>query len=255
MEIIQAEELSSNEMIDIILQDQSLYAKVLRIANSAFYGSCGKVSTLSRAMVTIGLREVQNICLCALLTEHFINRHIDSKAQRQLWQHAFVTAKIARSMAQKRPWINDEEAYAIGLLHDIGRAALLYYFYDDYAKIRELARCLKVPGYLAEWQYGITHTEVGKWLAMKWHFPKLYQSVIEFHHTPWTSPAFQKEAMLIHLADILAHQQDYPELAAAEPSLECRRQLYIPEEEWQGYSEQLHKFWEEAASLWQMLRR
>jgi HD-like signal output (HDOD) protein len=254
MQFIQDGDASVDEFVSTILHDQALSAKLLRVANSAYYGLCGKVSTLSRAVMAIGLGEVRNICLCAILMEHFSNHGVDEKDQKKLWEHALATARFAHTIAQQRPWVYKEEAYLLGLLHDFGRLVILFYFNEHYRRIQELATLVKIPFFMAEWQYGITHTQVGKWLARKWHFPKVYENVLEYHHFPWKSPTFPKETKLIYLADILSNYPEYPEFAASEATLQCCKELYIPEDEWHGHCDRVASVWEQVDSLWRMLK-
>jgi HD-like signal output (HDOD) protein len=254
MEFIRNDDATVDEFVSAILRDQALSAKLLRIANSAYFGLCGKVSTLSRAVMAIGFREVRNLCLCAVLLDHFPTDQIDEEARKKLWEHAFATARFANVIAHQRPWMNKEEAYILGLLHDFGRLVILYYFNEHYCRIKELANLVKIPFFMAEWQYGITHTQVGKWLSKKWHFPKIYECVLEYHHFPWKSPTFQKETKLIYLADVLANYLEYPELAVSDATMQCCKELYIPEEEWQGYCDRVMGVWEQVNSLWRILK-
>jgi HD-like signal output (HDOD) protein len=254
MEIIQNDEASTGELESVILQDQALSAKVLRVANSAYYGFCGRITTISRAIVTIGFHEVQNICLCALLLEQFLSNRADREAQRHLWQHAFTTATLARSIAQQRPWMNRDEAYIVGLLHDLGRIVLMVHSSEEYHRIEQLRVQRNIPAYLAEKKLGITHTKVGKWLAIKWHLPELYQNVMEFHHDPSYSQSSQKETALIYLADLLAHFAECPERTIDEGIQESCEQLYIREDQWQCYCDHAKTVWEQSNLLWAILR-
>jgi HD-like signal output (HDOD) protein len=254
METIQNDKSSAAALEAVILRDQALTAKVLRAANSAYYGHRGQISTISRALVTVGFHEVQRICLCALLMEHFCGAKPDQEIQQALWKHAFATARLASNVAQKRPWMSQEEAYVAGLLHDLGRMVLFHCFYAQYVHIQDLANTLKIPFSWAEWQYGITHTQVGKWLAVRWNFPKLIEHVLTFHHIPWKSPLFRKEIRLIYLADVLAHYREYPELATAEPTRTCCKQLYIGDEEWQNHCDRVATVWDEVDAFWRMLK-
>jgi HD-like signal output (HDOD) protein len=254
LEIIQNDEASTGELESVILQDQALAAKVLRVANSAYYGFCGRIITISRAIVTIGYHEVQNLSLCALLLEQFLDKKADQDAQRLLWQHAFTTAKLARGIAQQRPWMNRDEAYIVGLLHDLGRMVLMVHSSEEYHRIEALRVERNIPTYLAEKELGITHTKVGKWLAIKWHLPDLYHNVMEFHHDPSDSQGSQKETTLIYLADILAHFAESPERTIDEDIREACEQLYIRENQWQGYCDQALTVWEESNALWGVLR-
>ncbi len=255
LEAIQNETTSAGDLEKLILHDQALAAKVLQVANSAYYGRCGKIITISRAVVTLGFHEVQNICLCALLMEHFHIRGDTQREQELMWQHSFAAAALARGLAQWRPWINNEEAYVLGLLHDLGRMVLMIHLPEDYSQIRTMAREQRIPDYLAEEKYGMPHTLVGKWLATKWHLPSVYQKVMEYHHRPLDAPESHKEVKLIFLADVLAHAQDHPGVSDDELVKDCCSQLYISADEWLSFHEKSENIRKEAIALWNVLKK
>ncbi len=254
LDIIQQEKSSANNLEDVILRDQAVTAKVLRAANSAYYGFCGKVTTVSRAVVAIGFHEVQNICLCALLMQNFHSDAVNQQEQMQLWQHSFATGGLARSIAQLRPWIQAEESYVLGLLHDLGRMVLMFYFLDDYHQIHRLASESSVSSYVAEERHGMPHTLIGKWLAIKWHLPTVYQVVMEYHHAPLSAPESQKEVSLIYLANVLAYAEDSNNQPNQDHVNECCDQLYISKDEWQYLGEKAVVIRNESANMWNMLK-
>jgi HD-like signal output (HDOD) protein len=255
MEIMHSEIASAKELESLIKYDQSLSAKILRIANSAFYGMRSQVTTLSRAIMTIGYIKARNLCLCTLLMEYFADKRSINHLQRELyWKHAFATARIAAEMANKRPWVSKEEAYILGLLHDLGRIIMAIHFQEHYRAIRNLAENRKLPMWFAEIQYGLTHTEIGRWAAVKWAFPEVFQKVMEFHHMPERSATFGPEARLICLADTLAHSRELVEFPRDEHTLSCCKALYISEDEWNDYQHGLNAVWLEVDQLWELLK-
>jgi putative nucleotidyltransferase with HDIG domain len=177
-----------------------------------------------------------------------------SPAQRALlWKHAFATSKIASEMAKRRPWISKEEAAVLGLIHDIGQMVMLMYFREQFEAAVEIAAKRKVPLWCVETQAGVTHTQLGKYLASRWAFPDAFKSVIEFHHFPEKSKSFKAEVKLIHLANVLCNSREYPELLSDEATLSCCRDLYISEDEWQEYQDGLSRVWTEVDQLWNLL--
>lgn len=254
LEILSGEIVSASDLECFIKYDQALSAKLLRLANSAYYGFRGKVETLSRAIMIVGFQRVRSICLYMLLMELCADNQTMALVQREtLWKHSFVTAKIAAKIAMQRPWISKEQAYVLGLFHDLGRTIMAGNFKEHYHSIQNLARSRKVPIWCAELQYGLTHTQVGKWTAIKWAFPEMFQRVIEFHHEPEKSPSFAPEVTMIALANILANSKDYPEYVHDETTLAYCNDLYISEDEWEGYQEGLDKIWVETDQLWKLL--
>lgn len=254
IEIIHNEVESPEELESIIRYDQSLAAKVLRVANSTYYGYRGKVRTISKAITIVGMNQVKSICLCSLLMSMLASGPELGDADREhLWKHAFTTSKIAAEMSKKRPWMNSEEASILGLVHDIGRLVMAMYFNEQYRAIMEIASKRKTPSWCVEMQLGLTHTQLGKYLASRWVFPDLFRAVIEFHHSPDNSKSFKTEVRLIYLANVLSNSNEYPELLTDEATLSYCRDLYISEEEWQEYQDSLALIRPEVDQLWNLL--
>ncbi|MHC1730180.1 MAG: HDOD domain-containing protein [Syntrophobacteraceae bacterium] len=254
IEIIYSEIDSPRELESIICYDQSLATKVLRIANSTYYGYRGGVKTLSKAIVVIGLDRVKSICLCTLLVNLVANGAFISRFHRELlWKHAFSTSVIASEMTKKRRWISREEASVLGLVHDMGQMVLAVHFNEQFSAIMETAVRNKIPPWCVESQYGLAHTQLGKYLASRWAFPAVFQSVIEFHHCPVRSESFKTEVGLIFLANILSNSREYPELVKDEATLSVCREMYISEDEWQEHQDNLIHVWPIVDQLWSLL--
>ncbi|MGV8074839.1 MAG: HDOD domain-containing protein [Syntrophobacteraceae bacterium] len=255
VEIISNDQISYQEMEDVILYDQSLTARILRIANSSFYGGRGKIQSISKASLILGFDQVKAICLCWLLMQMCMGSYTISPVLReQLWKHSFATARIAGHMAENRPWINREKAYILGLLHDCGRVVMATYLGDHFEAISSLAESRKVPIWDAELQYGISHAMLGRWIAVKWGMPEDIQQVMEFHHTPGKSLSFKSEVRLIYLANILANSKEYPEYLNDPVTVSCCRDLFIHEDEWESYCDDLERIWAEVDQFWILLR-
>ncbi len=254
LEILSGEIVSANDLENFIKYDQALSAKILSLANSAYYGFRGEVETLPRAVMVIGFHRARSICLYMLLMELCSEEQtLKVSLREELWKHSFATAKIAAQIAAHRPWISKEHAYVLGLIHDLGRTIMATDFMEHFQTIRNLATVHKMPFWCAELQYGLTHMQIGKCAAIKWAFPEMFQRVIEFHHTPEKSPSFVPEVTMIALADILANSNGYPELVHDELALSYCSDLYIPEEEWEGHLDGLGRIWVETDQLWTLL--
>ncbi len=255
IEIIHSEIDSPGELESIIGYDPSLAAKVVRIGNSTYYGYRKIVNTLSKAITVIGVNQVKSICICTLLMNLLSNGRVISPAHREmLWKHSFACSKIAAGITKKRPWINGDEAAVLGLIHDLGWIVMAMHFNEQFNAIWETAARRNVPPWCIEMQYGLAHTQLGKYLASRWAFPDEFGAVIEFHHCPEKSKSFRTEVVLIHLANVLSHSREYPELVNDEFTLSHCRELYISEEEWQEFQESVRDIWPEIDQLWNLLK-
>lgn len=204
--LMDEEQGCASDMEDIIKQDPGLCSQVLRVANSAYYGCRGRIKDLSRAIVVIGLQETRNICLNALLVQQFSEAHLpDDFDLRQFWQHSMLSGLLATELARFAQHILGHEAYILGLLHDLGRVVIATYFPTDFEAINNRASCAQRPILEIERSYGLTHTEVGSWLALKWALPQTVRMVVLWHHDPMCAPFCQHEVALIHIATRLAN--------------------------------------------------
>ncbi len=182
---------SARELKEIIKADPAIAVQVLRISNSAYFGQRARIQNIDRAILLLGVDEIRNICLVICLFDKF-NRHENGRAsnfsKEHFWKHSLLTARISLQMATGKEWIKPEDAFILGLLHDIGKAVLaaaLPGVYDELTSETGCASGLKFHAH--ELQTGIGHTLVGSWISTKWGLPPVIRSVIEHHHCPENS--------------------------------------------------------------------
>jgi HD-like signal output (HDOD) protein len=255
IQIIQSEIDSPGELESIISYDPSLVAKLVMVGNSAYYGYRGRVNTLSKAINVIGLYQAKTICICALLMNMFASEDSISAVYREmLWKHSYVTSRIIEEIIKRRPWLDRDEASILGILHDLGWIVMATYFKDHFMAIFETAAKRNVPPWCVDVQYGLLHTQLGKYLASRWAFPEVLKAAIEFHHFPGKCKSFRTEVRLIYLANVLSHAREFPELAHDEVTTCHCRELFIGEDEWQEYQEKVELIWYEVDELWNLLK-
>jgi HD-like signal output (HDOD) protein len=254
-DLIRSGIVSLKELESVIRYDQGLCARILRTANSAFYGCRGQTRTLEQALVLIGFEQAKRLCLCALLLELFSSgMALDPSEKERLWKHALATARIASEIIKNRPWTNPEEAYLLGLLHDIGQLVMAVYLPTHYWAIRNLAAHRNMFAWYVEREYGVSHNMIGKWVAVKWSLPEAYQRVAEYHHDPDKSPSCKSEVKVIHLANVLALSQESPALLTDVHALNCCRDLCIAEEGWSSCQERMDAIRSEVDHFWSLLK-
>lgn len=190
----------------VIATDQAMAARVLKLANSAFYGLPRRVSTLSEAVVILGFRTIKNLAIAASTFE-LLNREIAGYwLQRgELWRHSLACAIGAQLIAQRVRLPVVEEAFVAGLLHDIGKVAINLFVREQFDQIMECALRDRIPFVEAEQAVlGFNHAIAGSLIAEKWNLPPSLVSVIRYHHQP--SQMSEPEALVsvVHLADILS---------------------------------------------------
>jgi putative nucleotidyltransferase with HDIG domain len=193
--------------------DQSLAAKVLKVANSAYYGK-RKVTSIHHGIVIIGFEAVKEIILTTSLF-HTFHEAQDVQALQPLWQHSLECAVIAKRLAWIYRYETLDEAYFAGLIHDIGKLIIQQYFLEAHQKI-ENAMDGGDENLEAEKEIlGITHAEIGGKMAQRWDFPAPLVDVITHHHDQdWRLNP--KLGMIIYFADrFVAGSVDFTSLLSA----------------------------------------
>lgn len=213
--------LKVNEMIDsprhsaadigrVISHDAPLSARLLKIANSVFFGFPSQIDTISRAITVIGTRELRDLILATSVIRLFKGLPNDLVTMEDFWRHSVCTGLAARSLATQRGEQVVERYFVAGLLHDIGSLLV-------YRKIPELAReALLRARYNNEALYraeqdvmGFDHSAVGAEILRKWKLPEFLQETTEFHHTPTMAQLYPRDVALIHIADVAADALQY----------------------------------------------
>ena len=203
---INSGQASAADIAQDISQDQVLAAKVLKLVNSGFYGFRQPITTVTHAMVMLGLDMVKTLVLTASVMDivSAMNRMMAG-----LWQHSLATARAASAIAERLDAPNPEEHALSGLLHDMGKVVIAQVFAAEHVRIRSLVaerRCLQVEAELEV--LGVSHAEVGSWLLRKWSLPDKLVYPIAYHHAFHPGREHADRTAVVHLADILARAKD-----------------------------------------------
>ena len=163
--------------------DQSLSAKVLKVANSAYYGgrAAGKVNSLHHAIMIIGFDMVKEIVLTASFFHTFKNSE-EVEEFRPLWTHSLGCALVAKRLAWVYRYEALDEAYLVGLIHDIGKLVVQQYFPEQYRLIQGKSREGLDPLKLEKETLGITHAEIAGRMATHWNFQESLVDALAHHH-------------------------------------------------------------------------
>ena len=186
-----------------IREDPIITAKILKVANSAFYGANRDVSSISQAVVLMGFAEVQNIALSVSIFSRFAGatKMFD---RREFWEHCFTTACAADAL-EHRVNAQTNDGFVAGLLHDIGRIVLDQYFQKEFQEIIHVAESQDVSLLDAERKVlGVTHCDIGFWVTENWNLPSMLTDSILFHHAPFSCRESYILTSIVHVADSIA---------------------------------------------------
>jgi HD-like signal output (HDOD) protein len=199
-------ESSARDVMEIIRPDQALTLKILKIANSAFYGRVREASTLEQALGVLGFDEIRDLVISTAVFNNFHNlKATPLYSAGKLWKHSFVCGLAARIIAREMK-LSESELYVAGLIHDMGKLAICMVLPQEFSTIVRVAGKDNLKTTLAELKIlGITHAEVGLRLANRWMLPHDLAAAVGYHHRPAAAPAQTIYPKVIHMADLLAH--------------------------------------------------
>lgn len=204
---IDQEDVDISVLAKKVSQDQALTAKTLRFANSSFYGTQSKVTTIQQAIALLGVANVRNLITAAAISGSFPENQCAGFSFKGFWRHAMATAVCAQLLA-RHVHVNPDYAFTAGLLHDIGRLVLVTRFPKHYADA--IAYRSEYDCYMLEAEravLGIDHVIAGHALAVHWHFSEIMQHAIVGHHEP-ENAGNGMLVSVVHVANSIAHALD-----------------------------------------------
>ncbi|HIF50515.1 MAG TPA: HDOD domain-containing protein [Thiotrichaceae bacterium] len=161
------------ELADIILRDQSLTGKILSIVNSSSYNQFGgEINTISRAVVILGLEQIQSLSLSIIVFEK-LNQGPMAETLKSYACQSFLSAFFAKKLVEQVDAINSEEAFLASMFHNLGQQVILYFFPEQYVEISKLKIDSKFDEEAACMEtLGLNFTDVGQYIALQLKLPK-----------------------------------------------------------------------------------
>jgi putative nucleotidyltransferase with HDIG domain len=200
---------SASNVGKILSKDDGLVMRILRLANSAYYGLPRRISGVSEAISFLGFKTVKSIVLAASVYKFMDSSFTGYSLDRgELWKHSQGVAAASRHLSEKLRIGDPEEAYIGGLLHDIGKIVLNDYVRFGYSIILRLVEDDGVQFCEAEKQVlGFDHAQVGGLVMEQWNLPDSYSYITTYHHSPWELPEsageHQKVLDIVHVSNIM----------------------------------------------------
>ena len=204
------DDLNLDEISAIVSKDPSLSIKVLKLANSDYFGLAKKIHEINHAVDLVGISEIKNLAMCACIYEAFAKpKNNGTFNLKAFWWHSLRCAFLAKNMAAALEFGQPDEAFVSGLLHDIGKVVLWANFdaasedtLQDYPKDEE--RLI-----FEEARFGATHCDVATWLLNRWNFQTAITDPVRYHHE---SPARIAHALpmtqIVYIANFLCQDAE-----------------------------------------------
>ncbi len=190
--------------------DTSICAKILRIANSAFYRGLREVRSIEHAIAILGRDTIRDLVLGLSIIKMFKKKGDETFDYEKFWSRSVISGLIAKMFGQLTRNPDLSKLYTIGLIHDMGEIVFFSYFPEEYKKVLSIMQRDNVRLSEAEERiFGISHPVVGGLLAEKWKLPKDIVRIITYHEDPHKLKDNLDElrlGMIIHSADILANE-------------------------------------------------
>jgi putative nucleotidyltransferase with HDIG domain len=211
IELVENPNTSVQQLAEFLSKDQSLTAKILKLANSAFYGFPQKIGTINLAIVVLGFESVKDLGLSSAVVEAFQEEiYGDHMDLNKFWIHSVAVAAGCKIMTHEVGKSVGGEIFVAGLLHDIGKMVTCRHMTEEFDRIKKTSLDSKRDMAEVELEIlGFSHADVGGWLAEKWNLPAHQTNAIYYHPFPWLSFKEPNIAMHVHFADLLAHKAGY----------------------------------------------
>ncbi len=177
---------STRELTRIISTDPSLTAKLLQIMGSSYVNLRQDVTTIKNAVVYLGVDTIRNLAISSVALHFFnLSRKLPGFNMGQFWYHSYTCALMAENLAQEQGLGNLDEFFLAGLLHDIGRLALMQTFPEEYAPVLK-TNDMEKKAARAEMAVFQTDTpQVSAWLFRRWQLNPLVADAVLFLHEPF----------------------------------------------------------------------
>ena len=208
IELVDNPKTSAASLARLISTDQSLTARILKLANSAYYGFPREISTVNMAIVVMGFNAVRDMGLSLSVFDIFKDssdlKHFDLN---RFWEHSIGCGVATKMIARQHRHSLAGEAFVAGLLHDIGKVILRQYAREDFIEIMSRVVMRNEDFEDAERAViGTDHGQIGGWLTEKWRLPRQISDAIRFHHDPSQAGSSRVLVAMVSVADHLCHR-------------------------------------------------
>jgi HD-like signal output (HDOD) protein len=203
-EVINHPKTSIDDIARIIIEDQGLTVKLLKLANSPMFGYYAKIESIAKAVTIIGTQPLRDLALAVSVMDIFQNIPEELMNMRSFWRHSISCGAIARNLAIYLHERNVERFFVAGMLHDIGQLILCTSIPDVVNGI--IGECKAQESIFHEEEkkcLGFDHADIGAALLSKWKIPAAILDPVACHHKPAAAEQYPLEAAVVHLSDII----------------------------------------------------
>jgi len=205
LNIIGDDTVSVNKIESIVENDPAISAKILSVANSAFFGIRQAIKTLDYAIMRIGFNNVKNIALgISLMTVFDEGEGPRVFDYQRIYNHSVSVGFIAKRLSDELKLGTSDEIFLNGILHDVGFLVLSRYFDDNYKDVLNSMNSGQTLLEAEKKVLGFDHADIGAWLAYQWRLPNSIVDTIQYHHSPSLAKRSIKHVSVTHVADYIS---------------------------------------------------
>ena len=232
IEIMDDPNSSTKQVADLIESDPAIATKVLRMANSAYYGLSGKVSSIQHASVVLGFKALGELITMAgtssLLGAKLFGYDMDSGA---LWEHSMTVALCSKILAQRCKPELENDAFSAGLIHDVGKLILDRFVLNRKPLFEEYMQSGDRSFLSAENKIlGFDHAEIGYEVCRHWKIPESLANTIRFHHSA-ANVCSDGLSAIVFMANTIANMAEAMEMVGAIEQNSLEAVMYLVDDD------------------------
>jgi putative nucleotidyltransferase with HDIG domain len=218
LSLLEEQEVSVNEVEDVLRYDPGLTANVLKLANSAYFGIPSRIGSVKQAIVLLGTKRLVQLviasCVGAVMNKAIPGYNIPPGS---LWRHSIAVSIAAEALVKDKKNIDSEDFFTPALLHDVGKLVLGNFVKEDLNAIESITG-KGIPFVVAENMIlGTDHTEIGAKILSQWSFPDDVVKAVRFHHDPEAAETSNMQIDVVHLSNLLCQTHSTAPDSAGQP--------------------------------------
>lgn len=211
LKMIQNKDADINEIARVLEADPVLTMKILRVANSPIFATRGEINNINHALMLLGMKRISNIVISvSIYSKFFISTHKNAAMlMERFFTHSYLTAMLSKSLAQILRKKFEDNEFTGGLLHDIGKMAMLQVHPKEYSLVRQLIMQEGLNELAAEKEvFSENHVEIGLQMAHLWKLPEEIHRIIAFYKFPDQNDDLLDLVSIVGFCDVYAKQRD-----------------------------------------------
>ena len=194
----------ADQVEQLLKQDPSLTANLLKLTNSAYFGIPSKVGSVRHAIAMLGWKRLSKLvmaaCVSAITDQNIPGYDLPPG---MLWQHSVAVSVTAEGLMRALKIAESDEIFTAALLHDLGKLILGGFVEKELKEIEKVA-ARGIPFQMAEQEVlGTDHAEIGALMLESWSFPPNLVSAVRWHHDPDSAPETSSMTDIVHVANVL----------------------------------------------------